>query len=377
MKVLIVHDDFRKGGIERQILELLRGLQDEPDLTVDVLIMGGEMTYPEVYELANEVIILERWVKKDPFMFFRILNFLRKHRPDVIHSWGNMASVYLSPVVRILGIPFVNGLIRDAPKWKSPYQSKLLRAKFTYPFSDLVLGNSQAGLDSFGAPPSKSRVVLNGINLDRARNLEAPEEIRARFDIRTKRVIGMVGGFNYRKDYATFLKAAQLVLDQRKDVTFFPVGGGEDLEPLRQSTPSQYKSHILFPGAQHDVESIVNVFDIGVLATNAEVHLEGISNSIMEYMMLGKPVVATDGGGTPEIVQDGKTGFIVPPYAAEAMAEKLLYLLDHPEQAQEMGLSGRKRIEEEFALEKMVQTYLEIYRQYTLIAPRAVSKSIW
>lgn len=375
MKVLLVADNFRKGGIERQILELLRGLKEDPGIRLELLIMGGVMTYPQVYELADEVHLLKRVVKKDPFMFFRVFQFLKQNRPDVVHSWGGMSSVYLTPSVKLLGIPFINGIIRDAPKWKHNFQPKLLRAQLTFPFSDVVLGNSQAGLDSFKAPKSKSRVVLNGINLNRMKDLEDPKVIRERFHVKTDQVVGMVGGFNYRKDYATFLKAAELVLAEKPDVTFLPIGGGDTLEPLRSTIKAEFKDRILFPGAQQDVESIVNIFDIGVLATNANVHLEGISNSIMEYMMLSKPVIATDGGGTPEIVVDGETGYVIPPYDTQALANKILYLLEHPELARDMGLKGRRRIETAFALDKMVHTYNELYHRLGPVPTSNLSES--
>ncbi|MCP5104676.1 MAG: glycosyltransferase family 4 protein, partial [bacterium] len=113
---------------------------------------------------------------------------------------------------------------------------------------------------------------------------------------------------------------------------------------------------------QDDVESIVNLFNVGVLACNTNGHAEGMPNSIMEYMALGKPVVATDSGGNRELVVHDETGFIVKPFDAAELTARLLYLLDHPDRANQMGMRGKKRIEEKFSLERMVKGYVSLYR---------------
>ena len=81
----------------------------------------------------------------------------------------------------------------------------------------------------------------------------------------------------------------------------------------------------------------------------------------MEYMVLGKPVIASDGGGTKELVKDGETGFLVPQKDPDALAEKLDYLLARPELCSEMGQKGKDRIYEHFTIERMDQEYLDLY----------------
>jgi len=105
------------------------------------------------------------------------------------------------------------------------------------------------------------------------------------------------------------------------------------------------------------VESVVNLFDIGVLST----YTEGISNSVMEYMVLGKPVIVTDGGGTKELVMDGKTGFLVPQKDPDALFEKLKHLLADPDLRIEMGQKGKDRIYEYFTIDRMEKEYLNLY----------------
>lgn len=119
----------------------------------------------------------------------------------------------------------------------------------------------------------------------------------------------MVGRFHRERDYRTFFKAAKLLCSERKDITFVAVGEGPDLESFRMRLKSDGQSNIRILGVSKRVEEIVKTFSVGVLvSTNGE----GISNVIMEYMALEKPVIATDAAGNREIVKDGENGFLIP-----------------------------------------------------------------
>jgi len=171
----------------------------------------------------------------------------------------------------------------------------------------------------------------------------------------------MVGAFFDRKDYKTYVAAAKIVLDAGHDVAFLCVGGGQNKEAVFDSIEEKYRKNIIFTGSQEDVESLIHIFDIGVLATNSDIHGEGISNAILEYMAQGKPVVATLGGGTPEIVLDGKTGFTVKPKSPQEMADRIMHLLDNPELAHDMGEKSRERIKNHFNLAHMTAVYMDLY----------------
>ena len=117
-----------------------------------------------------------------------------------------------------------------------------------------------------------------------------------------------------------------------------------------------------FLGRQKDVQRYVRIFDIAVLSTNARVHAEGMSNAIMEYMAMEKPVIATDSGGNRELVNDGRTGYLVPPFSSCDMVDKMMKLLDNKELRLSMGQQGKRKVIEEFSTEKMVGQYFELYQ---------------
>ena len=122
---------------------------------------------------------------------------------------------------------------------------------------------------------------------------------------------------------------------------------------------NKHKAYIRLFGAHDQVESIINIFDIGVLST----FTEGISNSIMEYMALSKPVVATEGGGTKELVVNGETGILIPPKSPAILAEKINYLLRSPQLLESMGTKGKKRIENLFNIKQMGESFEAIFNK--------------
>ncbi|WNJ19753.1 glycosyltransferase [Pontibacter sp. G13] len=363
MKVLLITDSLVKGGKERRMLELVKGLKAYPDVSVEIVLFSKKVDYPEVFDMGVNLHYLERKPKKDPRVFVRFYELCKTIEPDVIHSWGSMPSVYAVPTAKMLGIKLINAMIADAPANMSPMDSRLLRAKLTFPFSDAVLGNSKAGLEAYQAPSDRSYCMYNGFDFRRIEALADEWATREKFDIQTPYVVGMVGAFADRKDYATYLKAAVQLVEKRDDTTFLAVGAGKNLEACQALVPDSAKHRIIFTGLQSNVESIINMFSIGILATNHKVHGEGISNAILEYMAIGKPVVATVGGGTPEIVEDGVTGFMVPPAEPDMLAEKIQYLLDHPDEARAMGSRGAEKVRMSFNLSDMADKYYRLYQQ--------------
>ena len=310
--------------------------------------------------------LLVRKSKKDIGVLWKLLKICRHFQPDIIHSWASLSTVYGLPVARLLRRRFINGIIRNAPDKIKRFSKLWVRTKLTFPFSDVILANSKAGLMAYDAPPRKSSYIYNGFDFGRVANLEDKQEVRKRLNIETEKIVGMVGKFHFKKDNETYIKAAIQVLENRNDVTFIAIGGKggsvrdeTKLERCQALIPERHRNRIKFLGNQKSVESFVNIFDIGVLAT----YTEGISNSIMEYMALGKPVIATDGGGTKELISDQETGFLVERSNVNQMAQKIDCLLSDREVAKAMGKAGKKRLMEMFNLDKMTTGFVDLYKQ--------------
>ena len=356
MKILMISDSLRGGGTERRLLETIRGLL-QIGYQVKLVVLNTLNQYPESENIGIEIIMIKRVIKKDPAIFWKLVRICKRFRPDVIHSWGSMASVYALPVSKLFRIKFVNSMINTAECKR--YSPRWWRAKITFPFSDKILSNSFAGLKSFNPPPVRSKVIHNGFDFNRLNNLLPGDEVKRKFGIQTRYVVGMVAMVDHRKDYHTFINAAEEVLKHNEDVTFLCVGDGLLLAKMKEITSGNPK--IRFVGRQGNIESVINIFDIGVLTTNSSRGSEGISNSILEYMAMGKPVIATDGGGSGEIILNGSTGYLVPSFSPGILAEKIQQLLSDEETRNSLGANGQKRIKESFSFESMISSFDQIY----------------
>ena len=350
------------GGKERRLVELIKSLKDYPDIHCELATMSKDIHYQYVFKQDIRIHYLLRKWKKDPGIFLKLYKLCKEFKPDIIHSWGSMPSVYAVPVAKLLRIKFIDGSITYAAPIKV-FSKLWLSSKLTFPFSDTIIANSKAGLKTHNLKESaKNLYIYNGFDFSRLKDLTDRKLIRKKFNIKTKYIVGMVANFIPAKDYETYLKAAEKILGKRKDIAFLCIGEGHSLKESKEFINEKFSENIKFLGKQKEIESIVNIFDIGILTCNTSGHAEGISNSIMEYMALGKPVIATDSGGNKEVVIDNKTGFIVQPFNVEEVVCRINELLNNKEERGSMGKTGRKRIEEKFNLDKMLYNFVELYR---------------
>ena len=132
---------------------------------------------------------------------------------------------------------------------------------------------------------------------------------------------------------------------------------------LKSLSDDHIKNSIQFIESNSNIEEIINLFDICVLTNNTNGHAEGISNSIMEYMALGKPVIATNAGGNKELIFDKVSGFLIKPFDINDLIEKMEVLLTDRSKRISMGKAGSERIKKIFNIDKMVNSYTDIYNR--------------
>jgi glycosyltransferase involved in cell wall biosynthesis len=232
-------------------------------------------------------------------------------------------------------------------------------------FADWAVPNSEAGRKNLverGINPSRIKVIYNGINLSRLTvDNQDLEQVKQSLDPPPGgKVVGMMARMFPVKNHAAFLQAAVLINRVVPNTRFALVGDGPlrgYLEDLSQELG--LGSKVTFFGEQRDVGTYLAAIDIAALTSETE----GCSNSLLEAMALGKPVVATDVGGNREVVHHGETGFLIPPGDVEALAEAIITLLQHPEIARSMGQAGKEMVVSRFSLERMVHEYENMYEE--------------
>jgi glycosyltransferase involved in cell wall biosynthesis len=368
MKILMVIDSLDKGGKERRMLELIKGLiQSNEPFDIYLVSLTDRVEYKYVYDLPIRFEVLKRRFKKDFTIPIKLKKIIADFKPDIIHSWSTMASVYLSVSNLFSGIPLINAVLADAPVHLNIFNKHYFRVKLTSPFSDVFISNSKAGILSYQTPKYKSVCIYNGIDFARFENLRSRNDVRSEIlGDKTGEffIVAMVASFDERKDFETLVNAAIKMCLSNPSYIFLLMGSGPLLENLRKKVPQKLLENrqIIFTGKRDDIESVLQIIDAGVLMTNSENHGEGISNSIIEYMASGKPVLATRGGGTDEVVMDHFNGFLIEPKNEEQLMEKIEVLFNDRKLLQVLGENARKFVLENFELRKKSSEYITLYR---------------
>ncbi len=356
MKILFFIESLRSGGKERRLVELIKGFSENPNIEMEIVLTKKEIHYEDIFSANIKIhYTVRKGLKKDPRIFYKFYKIAKKVRPDIIHVWGNLVAIYAIPSKVFLRIPMINNQIAGAP---SKVSTSILSHRLSFPFSDRIIANSYAGLEAYNAPSEKSTVIYNGFDFTRVNNLKDENEIREKFNIKTKYVVGMVASFSKMKDYATYIKAANSVLEKISDVTFLCIGSGDDIE-YKKMVKTENNNRILFLGKQSNVESIMNVCDIGVLTT----YTEGISNALLEFMSLKKPVIVTGGGGCIELIEDKKNGFILNVGNDQQLATHLIQLLSNNIELNELGNKSFEIVKGKFAITTMLENFNNEYEQ--------------
>lgn len=365
MTILFVADNIGIGGKERRMSELIKSLSGLVSYNIILIsLTQTEFVYEYLYTFPITIIESKRRFRFSLSPFFMIRNAIKKYKPDVVHSWSSMGSIFMLPMLFSRKFKFVNGIISDAPMNVHWYQKSYLRGMLTYPFSDVIISNSMAGIKSYRAPVRKTICIYNGIDPNRFKNLPEIKKVKqdngiAHFGY----IVGMVGAFHRRKDFDTFVKAAKIIININKDICFLLIGEGKTRPRIKKKLSEMDKQNIFFLGRRSDVESLMQVFNIGVLCTNLKFHGEGISNSIIEYMSLKKPVIATEGGGTGEVIVNGENGYLIADKDVQSLVKKILYLFHNPAIEKRMGEMAAATIQKKFLLDRMTKEYISVYNQ--------------
>jgi glycosyltransferase involved in cell wall biosynthesis len=213
-------------------------------------------------------------------------------------------------------------------------------------------------------------VIRNGVDFDRfIADRFTQEKIRNELRLsRTHKVIGMIASLSEHKDHETFIRAAASVLQRELDVVFLVIGeetpGSAIKAKLeRLAATLNISSNVVFLGHRDDVDQLVQLLDIVVLVTNPKVHAEGTANSLLEAMAAKVPVIASEGEGTKEVIENEVTGLLVRPEAPDELSCAIIRVLKDSQLALTLATNGFRFAQKNFSLETCVAEYEKLYKQ--------------
>jgi len=299
----------------------------------------------------------------------RLYRLIKRLKVDLVHS--NDSIILVGGIAaKIAGIPSITQIRDDI---SNPAQIVRLRNFVINHFSDQILAVANPILDNFidfGGDRSKSQVLYNGVDIEIFRPEGNDSNLKHEFFIPKKsKVVTHIARIDPNKGQDCIIDAATAVLNEVPS-TYFLLVGDSNIDKFKWYKKKVIKSinerglgdKIIFAGKKDNIEKIINISDVVILPSSYEA-LPGV---VSEASACGKPVIASNVGGIPEMVIDGKTGYLIPPHDVQALSSSLVSILTNDECAKKMGLEGRKYMEEKFNIVHLTQK-LEIYYKDLLI----------
>ena len=285
---------------------------------------------------------------------------VRRERIDLIHAHEFTGNTYGSLIARLVGVPFVATVHGRNYYWEQG--KRRLAYRVVSRISTMVAVSEDLKrfiARNVGVPEERIKVIYNGQEM--LPSIAADEKRRLRTELGiapADQILGLVGSLYPVKGHHHLLAAVPQVLRVYPQATFLIVGKGDLEDSLREEvTRRGLEKAVRFLGYREDVPKLLSIMDIFVLPSLSE----GLSLALLEAMAAGKPVVATNVGGNPELVRDGVTGFSVPPQDPDALAGGILSLLGDEGRRKIFGENGRKRVQQHFSLQAMADNYQKLY----------------
>lgn len=357
MNVLWVLKNFGLGGAERLLLELEPHM---PSATLVPVAVSDEMLQivPQYRERGYEPRVLGSAGSLDPRWIVALRRMIRDERPDLLHLHlpypgvgGRLAGVGL-------GVPIV---YTEHSVWAAYHPATRWANALTLAMSDLVVAVSHDVERSILGSPlgrlsrRKIRVIRNGIDPDRVR----AEAEREPTDPIPEGSYGSITALSRWKAVDVLVAAAALLAEEFPDRRCIVVGGGELLEEMRALVSDLAPGVVDLLGVRADARAVMGRLDIVILSSRTE----GLPLALLEAMALGKPVVATNVGGVPEVVEDGVSGLLVPAGDPTALASAVARLLRDPDLAARLGAAGKAEIDRHWHIRTTAAQLLDVYRE--------------
>lgn len=354
--VLHIVISLETGGLEKFVLDLINATQNKFKHKIICLERIGELATTSV---LADIICLDM----APGIQFRtildICTIIRDYRINILHTHNERAQFYGAISGLLCRIPVIHTKHgKNLVTFKSLFRNNIISRFCT----KIVAVSCDAATQCIAEEKiSKSKVItiLNGVDTECFSTGRDVTDLREYLKIGSGVVlIGIVARLAKVKDHETLFAACRILKEMELKFKLLVVGDGPLMDDLvALSSAMDLDDFILFTGLRHDISDILNLLDIFVLSSTSE----GISLTLLEAMSCCLPIVATNVGGNPEVVVEGKTGFLVPPKMPDAMADKLHFLINNESLRLEMGVQARMRVIDLFSILKSAEKYIELY----------------
>jgi glycosyltransferase involved in cell wall biosynthesis len=365
MRPHIAHvlSSFAVGGQERVALDLAAS-QVRAGYQVTALSLAPPPDGPLAAEFRAANVAVDRVARPlpgvDPMLVLRLSRWLRRGRVALAHTHNRMALIYGAPAARLAGAAVVHTKHGNNPKGGTRLLAGNVAGRFVHAFVTVSPETADFARRRREVDERLLSVITNGINVGRfCPQPAARARVRSELQIDSDAfVVGTVGRVAVEKNQALLVRAAAPLLGPK--VRLVVAGDGPLLPSLSElGTSLGVAPFVHLLGVRHDVPDVLNALDAFVLCSNTE----GLPLAIPEAMATGLPVVSTRVGGIPTVIDEGRTGFLVPTGDEAALRDRVERLMAHPELRRACGKRGRAAAIARFSAERMQRDYVDLYRR--------------
>ncbi|MFH1441771.1 MAG: glycosyltransferase family 4 protein [Candidatus Omnitrophota bacterium] len=370
INILFVITKLELGGAQKHVLNLIDNL-DKNKYKIFIftaqkgLLLSKHITRKEI--IIRRSIFLDRPIHpiKDLLALIELYFFIKTNKITLIHTHSSKAGILGRLAAKLAKVKIIihtvhgwsfNDFQHSITKKIYIYLEKAM-AKFSHKIIVVSHHDKQTGLNNKIGEDNKYQVIRYGINFNEFNNKES--SFRTNNAIKDNElVVGTISCLKPQKCPQDFIKLAYLTLKLVPNIKFILVGDGILLKKVhKEITRFKLEKNIILTGWRHDIPEILSSMDIFVLTSL----WEGLPISVLEAMLMSKPVIATDTGGIKEVIKQTKTGFLVKPHDIKNMVEILIALLKNKELREAMGENAKNYLNTDFQLQNMIKANQELY----------------
>lgn len=354
--------DLIRGGTEGQCARVAMGLAQR-GLPQRVAVFHKQGFFLDAVEAAcgpvHEVHIRHLARPTTLREIWRLAQWLRSEKIDILHAWDADAAIFGQFAAQWAGVKFITSrrdLGQIYPGWKLVLMRRADRAAVC------VVANAEAVRDNFvaqGLTAEKVVVLPNLLDLEEF-DARAAAPFSAADQLPAGRRLVVVNRLDPEKNTGLLIEALARVRQVIPEAVLIVAGDGVEMPKLcLMAAELGVTDAVCFLGEIHEVPALLRLCEVGALVPS---HNEGLSNTILEYMAAGLPVLATNCGGNRELVRNGETGCLLPEGAsAKDVAREWLMLLENKEQAKAIGQAGRARVARAHSVAAVLDIYQVLY----------------
>ena len=375
LRVVYVVPDLGVGGAERHVVELMSRL-DRSRFEPSVVCIGEHgPLFSALGDAGVPAVAFGRTKRQAVMSLLQLVRHFRSTRPDVVIVRGFNAELLGRVAAFITRVPRVVLWVHNCADIEPRTSLRRLSDRVLDRVTDAYFGVAQRQVgymrDHLGYPEHKIRVIRNGVDPTQFDRADRGPRVELGFGDHDL-VVGILAALRPEKDHETFLQAARLVAAEISGARFLIVGDGKrrsGLEALARDLG--LADRVVFAGVRQDVSAILASLDVFVLSSSDEC----FPMALLEAMAASRPAVCTWVGGIPEIIEEGVTGYLVPPQDPTVLGDRVTLLLSSRERRQQLGAAARERVDLNFTIRQSVQ---ETERQLLdLPSRRATTTPVW